>query len=369
MMKNQLAGLMKQAQQMQDNMKKAQEELAQTEVEGQSGAGLVKVVMTCRHDVKRVTIDPSLLGEDKDMLEDLRRRRDQRRRAPGRGDDAGEDVGPHRRGCRCRPASSCRSDTRPTAARDPEDEPGRRRTVRRATRRRAGAAVRASTSWRARCAACRASARRPRSGWRCICSSTTATARVRLAHALEHAAATRPPLRALQHVHRGHDLRAVPVGASAIPSLLCVVETPADLLMVEQTQAYSGLYFVLMGRLSPLDGIGPKEIRLDRLLKRATDGVVREVILATNFTNEGEATAHYIGELLAARGLEVSRLARGVPVGGELEYVDSGTLAQALRERRRSARDAAPPARSPSRLAHRRPIAHAKTWTFPEQPV
>ena len=115
---------------------------------------------------------------------------------------------------------------------------------------------------------------------------------------------------------------------------LCVVETPADLLMVEQTQAYSGLYFVLMGRLSPLDGIGPKEIRLERLLKRATDGRVREVILATNFTNEGEATAHYLGELLSARDLRVTRLARGVPVGGELEYVDAGTLAQALRERR-----------------------------------
>ena len=115
---------------------------------------------------------------------------------------------------------------------------------------------------------------------------------------------------------------------------LCVVETPADLLVVEQTQAYSGLYFVLMGRLSPLDGIGPKEIRLERLLERATDGVVREVILATNFTNEGEATAHYLGELLAPRGLRVTRLARGVPVGGELEYVDAGTLAQALRERR-----------------------------------
>ena len=118
------------------------------------------------------------------------------------------------------------------------------------------------------------------------------------------------------------------------PALLCVVETPADLMMIEHTQAYAGLYFVLMGRLSPLDGIGPKEIRLDHLLKRAQDGVVREVVLATNFTNEGEATAHYIGELLSARGLVVTRLARGVPVGGELEYVDSGTLAQALRERR-----------------------------------
>ena len=117
-------------------------------------------------------------------------------------------------------------------------------------------------------------------------------------------------------------------------TLLCVVETPADLLMIEHTQAYGGLYFVLMGRLSPLDGIGPKEIRLDRLIKRAADGEVREVVLATNFTNEGEATAHYIGELLGARGLKVTRLARGVPVGGELEYVDSGTLAQAVRERR-----------------------------------
>jgi recombination protein RecR len=89
-----------------------------------------------------------------------------------------------------------------------------------------------------------------------------------------------------------------------------------------------------MGRLSPLDGIGPKEIRLERLLRRATDGAVREVVLATNFTNEGEATAHYIGELLSSRGLKVTRLARGVPVGGELEYVDAGTLAEALRERR-----------------------------------
>jgi recombination protein RecR len=117
-------------------------------------------------------------------------------------------------------------------------------------------------------------------------------------------------------------------------TLLCVVETPADQLMVEQTQAYAGLYYVLLGRLSPLDGIGPRELHLDRLAARATDGSVREVILATNFTAEGEATAHYIGEMLKSRGLATSRIARGVPVGGELEYVDSGTLAQALIERR-----------------------------------
>lgn len=117
-------------------------------------------------------------------------------------------------------------------------------------------------------------------------------------------------------------------------SLLCVVETPADLLMIEQAQCYRGLYFVLMGVLSPLDGIGPKEINLDRLIRRATDGAVREAILATNFTVEGEATAHYIGEALRARGLTVTRIARGLPVGGELEYVDSGTLARAVLERR-----------------------------------
>ena len=117
-------------------------------------------------------------------------------------------------------------------------------------------------------------------------------------------------------------------------ALLCVVETPGDLLMMEQAQCYRGLYFVLMGVLSPLDGIGPREIHIDRLTRRATDGMVREVILATNFTVEGEATAHYIGEALRARGLTVTRIARGLPVGGELEYVDSGTLAQAVLERR-----------------------------------
>ena len=117
-------------------------------------------------------------------------------------------------------------------------------------------------------------------------------------------------------------------------SLLCVVESPGDLLMMEQSGSYSGLYFVLMGRLSPLDGIGPREIHLDRLVRRATDGQVSEVILATNFTVEGEATAHYIAELIAGKGPRVTRIARGLPVGGELEHVDSGTLAQAVLERR-----------------------------------
>jgi len=117
-------------------------------------------------------------------------------------------------------------------------------------------------------------------------------------------------------------------------ALLCVVETPADQLMIEQTMTYKGLYFVLMGHLSPLEGIGPKDIHLEKLIARATDGTVEEVVLATNFTNEGEATAHYIGETLKSRGLSVTRLARGVPVGGELEYVDAGTIARAILDRR-----------------------------------
>ena len=115
--------------------------------------------------------------------------------------------------------------------------------------------------------------------------------------------------------------------------LLCVVEMPADLLMMEQAQCYRGMYFVLMGRLSPLDGIGARELHLERLVKRAQEQPC-EVILATNFTVEGDATAHYIATLLCAQGIKVTRIARGLPVGGELEYVDSGTLAQAVLERR-----------------------------------
>ncbi|KMZ13135.1 Recombination protein RecR [Candidatus Burkholderia humilis] len=118
------------------------------------------------------------------------------------------------------------------------------------------------------------------------------------------------------------------------PTLLCVIETPADQIMLEQTLTYKGLYFVLMGRLSPLDGIGPKEIHFERLIHRALDGVVQEIVLATNFTNEGEATAHYLGATLKSKGLKVTRLARGVPIGGELEYVDAGTIARAMLDRR-----------------------------------
>ena len=119
-------------------------------------------------------------------------------------------------------------------------------------------------------------------------------------------------------------------------SLLCVVEMPADLLMMEQTQCYRGKYYVLMGRLSPLDGIGAKELHLERLQKRVQEHPC-EVILATNFTVEGDATAHYLASLLQSHGIKVSRIARGLPVGGELEQVDAGTLAQAVMERREMA--------------------------------
>ena len=115
---------------------------------------------------------------------------------------------------------------------------------------------------------------------------------------------------------------------------LCVVETPADQSAMERSAAYKGLYFVLMGRLSPLDGVGPRDIGVHELIERASDGVVREVILATSFTAEGEATAHAIGQALKRRGIHVTRLARGVPVGSELEYVDLGTIAHALADRR-----------------------------------
>ncbi len=115
---------------------------------------------------------------------------------------------------------------------------------------------------------------------------------------------------------------------------LCVVETPADQSAVERTGTYRGLYFVLMGKLSPLDGIGPHDIGLAKLRERCAEPALREVILATNFTAEGEATAHVIAEMLKARGLRVTRLARGVPAGSELEYVDLGTIAHALVDRR-----------------------------------
>ena len=115
--------------------------------------------------------------------------------------------------------------------------------------------------------------------------------------------------------------------------LLCAVETPADRLAIEQATGYRGLYYVLQGRLSPLDGIGPRELGLDQLAQRLGEGQVRELIVATNPTVEGEATAHYLAQLARAQGVHPSRLAHGVPLGGELEYVDRGTLSHAFGSR------------------------------------
>ncbi len=141
------------------------------------------------------------------------------------------------------------------------------------------------------------------------------------------------------HCERCHTFSRAPVCDVCLDEtrdhrLLCVVESPADQAALERSGSYRGLYFVLLGRLSPLDGIGAKDIGLSALLQRATDGQVDEVILATSFNAEGEATAHVIGEALRQRGLKVTRLARGVPVGSELEYVDLGTIAHAFMDRR-----------------------------------
>ncbi len=143
----------------------------------------------------------------------------------------------------------------------------------------------------------------------------------------------------VRHCERCHTFTELPVCRTCLDEtreqrLLCVVETPADQAAMERTGSYRGLYFVLMGRLSPLDGIGVRDIGLQQLVQRAGEGGVDEVIVATSFTAEGEATAHVIAEALKPRGVKVTRLARGVPIGSELEYVDLGTIAHALVDRR-----------------------------------
>jgi recombination protein RecR len=153
------------------------------------------------------------------------------------------------------------------------------------------------------------------------------------------ASALQQALARMQHCSRCHTFSEHTVCATCSDSgrdaaLLCVVETPADQAALERSGGYRGLYFVLMGRLSPLDGVGIADIGVMQLIERACDGVVAEVILATGFSAEGEATAFALGEALRVRGLKVTRLARGVPAGSELEYVDLSTIAHALVDRR-----------------------------------
>jgi recombination protein RecR len=166
-------------------------------------------------------------------------------------------------------------------------------------------------------------------------------------HLLQHdreaaeqlARALQGALKAVQHCERCHTFTeglicGICADAGRDGRLLCVVESPADQAALERTGSYQGLYFVLMGRISPLDGIGPSSLGAAALLERAADGLVEEVILATSFTAEGEATAHVLTEALRVRGLRVTRLARGVPAGSELEYVDLSTIAHAMVDRR-----------------------------------
>jgi recombination protein RecR len=157
--------------------------------------------------------------------------------------------------------------------------------------------------------------------------------------ALRLAGALQGAVQRIGHCERCHTFSESTVCATCLDpnrdaKLLCVVETPADQAALERTGTYRGLYFVQMGRLSPLDGVGTREIGVDRLLQRAVDGVIDEVILALNFTAEGEATMHVLTQALQARGVRVTRLARGVPAGSELEYVDLSTIAHALVDRR-----------------------------------
>ena len=148
---------------------------------------------------------------------------------------------------------------------------------------------------------------------------------------------------ALEHVGNCSDCRtlteqprcAVCSSSKRNLELLCVIETPADMLAIEQAGGYNGLYFVLMGHLSPIDGINPEDIGIDQLVRRLAEGIVKELILATNATVEGEATAYYIMEKAKNLNVTVSRIAHGVPMGGELEYVDGSTLSQALSARKR----------------------------------
>jgi recombination protein RecR len=166
-------------------------------------------------------------------------------------------------------------------------------------------------------------------------------------HLLQHdrpaatqlASALTGALARMRHCARCHTFTEAEVCATCSdprrdPTLLAVVETPADQAALERSGGYKGLYFVLMGRISPLDGVGASDIGVQRLLERATDGVVQEVILATGFSAEGEVTAQALMAALKARGLKVTRLARGVPAGSELEYVDLSTIAYALVDRR-----------------------------------
>ena len=281
-----LGNLMKQAQQMQEKMQKMQEEIAQLEVTGESGAGLVKVTINGAHNCRRVEIDPSLLEDDKEMLEDPEREdgfRFCRYATAARLQDAvlmqtSPLLTQLMEALRCLPGVGPKSAQRMAFTLLQRDRSGGMRLAQALTR---------AMSEIGHCADCRTFTEQEVCN---ICSNP-------------------------RRQENGQ---------------ICVVESPADIYAIEQTGQYSGRYFVLMGHLSPLDGIGPDDIGLDRLEQRLEAESITEVILATNPTVEGEATANYIAELCAQYGVDASRIAHGVPVGGELEMVDGTTLSHSL---------------------------------------
>ena len=308
-MKGNIGQLMKQAQQMQENMRRMQESLATIEVEGQSGAGMVKVQMTCKYEVKRVTIDPSLVGRRPRDARGPGRRRVQRRRAQGRGDHRRKDE---RHDGRPGPAAGLQAAVLNRSREQRPHRPGRSSRLVEALRVLPGVGPRSAQ----------------RMAYHLLQHDRAAPSE--LAQALGAALATRAALRQVQQLQRGAECARCAARRGAMRRCCAWSRRRPTSPWSSRRCSYSGMYFVLMGRLSPLDGVGPRDIGLDRLLARVADGEVQEVILATNFTNEGEATAHYIAEMLRARGIKVSRIARGVPLGGELEYVDAGTISQAL---------------------------------------
>lgn len=297
-----LGNLMKQAQQMQEKMQKMQEEIAQLEVCGESGAGLVKVTINGAHNCRRVEIDPSLLEDDKEMLEDLvaaafndaARRIEETQKekmasvsrryaTAARLQDAvlmqtSPLLTQLMEALRCLPGVGPKSAQRMAFTLLQRDRSGGMRLAQALTR---------AMSEIGHCADCRTFTEQEVCN---ICSNP-------------------------RRQENGQ---------------ICVVESPADIYAIEQTGQYSGRYFVLMGHLSPLDGIGPDDIGLDRLEQRLEAESITEVILATNPTVEGEATANYIAELCAQYGVDASRIAHGVPAGGELEMVDGTTLSHSL---------------------------------------
>lgn len=297
-----LGNLMKQAQQMQEKMQKMQEEIAQLEVTGESGAGLVKVTINGAHNCRRVEIDPSLLEDDKEMLEDLvaaafndaARRIEETQKEKMASVSSGMQLPPGFKDAilmqtsplltqlmealRCLPGVGPKSAQRMAFTLLQRDRSGGMRLAQALTR---------AMSEIGHCADCRTFTEQEVCN---ICSNP-------------------------RRQENGQ---------------ICVVESPADIYAIEQTGQFSGRYFVLMGHLSPLDGIGPDDIGLDRLEQRLAEEKITEVILATNPTVEGEATANYIAELCAQYDVEASRIAHGVPVGGELEMVDGTTLSHSL---------------------------------------